>query len=98
MRRPIVTLALGALITVGACGGGGEGPGDPLVSGSLAGVYKGVPFSPAFGFATVYQGANLIGLGDGPINCASPQRNEPPTGTNALFTVPVLDVGTYSSV
>jgi hypothetical protein len=97
MKRPLVMAALGALVAVGACGGG-EGSGDPLVSGSLTGEYKGQPFVPAFGFATIYQGSNLIGLGDGPINCASPQRSEPPSGTNALFTMSALDVGSYGQV
>jgi hypothetical protein len=98
MKRPLVTAALGALVAVAACGGGGEGPGDPLVSGSLTGQFKGQAFVPAFGFATIYQGSNLIGLGDGPLNCSSPERSEPPSGTNALFTMSALDVGSYGQV
>jgi hypothetical protein len=36
-------------------------------------------------------------VGDGPLNCASPEQRDPPTGTNALVSVPALEVGTYSS-
>jgi hypothetical protein len=90
---------MGALVVVASCGGGGAGgPGDPLVSGSLAGEYKGQAFVPVFGFATIYQSSNLIGLGDGPLNCASPQLSDPPRGTNALFTMTALDVGSYGQV
>ena len=31
-------------------------------------------------------------------NCASTQQNDPPMGTTATFSVPTLEVGTYSSV
>ena len=100
MRKPLVMAAVAALIAVASCGGGGGagGPGDPLVSGSLTGEYKNQAFVPAFGFATIYQGSNLIGLGDGPLNCASPQRSDPPSGTNGLFTMTALDVGSYGQV
>jgi hypothetical protein len=97
VQKPLVAIALTAVVALAACGGG-EGPGEPLVSGSLAGEYKGQPFVPAFGFATLYKGSNLIGLGDGPLNCASPTRADPPSGTNGMFTLPTLEVKTYSSV
>ena len=97
MRTPLVTIALGTVVALAACGGG-EGAGEPLVSGSLAGEYKGQPFVPAFGFATLYDGSNMIALGDGPLNCASANRPDPPGGTNALFSLPTLEVKTYSSV
>jgi hypothetical protein len=97
MRRPAVALVLAAVVAVAACGAG-EGAGEPLLSGSLAGEYQGQPFAPAFGFATPYQTTNLIALGDGPLNCASPERNDPPSGTNVLLAVPALEVATYSSV
>ena len=97
MRKPLVTIALSTVVALAACGGG-EGAGEPLVSGSLAGEYKGQPFVPAFGFVSLYNGSNLIGLGDGPLNCGSPQRPDPPSGTNALFTLSTLEVKTYSSV
>jgi hypothetical protein len=91
---------LGALTALSACGGSGagEGAGEPLVSGSMQGEYKGQSFVPVFGFSTLYQGSNLIAVGDGPLNCASPQRTEPPSGTNAVFAVPMLAVGSYPSV
>jgi hypothetical protein len=99
MGRPSVTiLSVALVVAAAACGGSGEGPGVPLVSTSLAGVFEGQAFTPAFGVATVYQGSNLIALGDGPLNCGSPQRNEPPSGTNAIVEAPALDLGSYSSV
>jgi hypothetical protein len=88
---------LGALIAGAGCGGG-EGAGEPLVSSSLAGVYANQAFTPAFGVATVYMTDNLIAIGDGPLNCGSAQRSAPPSGTNAVLYVPMLDVGTYSGV
>ena len=91
-------IGLGALVAVAGCGGGGGGgPGDPLLATTLTGEYKGQPFTPMFGFATLYQGSPLIGLGDGPLNCASPERPDPPPGTNALVTIPAFEAGTYSS-
>lgn len=95
MRKALAAAVLGAVVAA-SCGGGGA-PGEPLVSGSLTGDYKGQPFTPMFGFSTVYQGAQLLGVGDGALNCASPLQNDPPPGTSALFTVPALEVGTYSS-
>src|SRR6185436_17328523 len=97
MRKPLLTIVIGAVVSLTACGGG-EAPGEPLVSTTLAGEYKGQPFVPAFGFATLYKGSNLFGLGDGPLNCGSPQQPDPPSGTNALFSLPTLEVKTYSSV
>jgi hypothetical protein len=88
----------GVVLSLAACGGGGEGPGEPLVAGALAGEYKGQAFVPVFGFVTVYDDEHLIGMGDGPLNCGSPQRPDPPSGTNALFALPTLEVKTYSSV
>jgi len=100
MDRSVMTVVLGALIAVGGCGGGGGGAGEgvPLVSTSLAGVYNGQAFTPAFGAALVYMGSNLIAVGDGPLNCGSPQRNEPPSGTNSIIHMPAIDAGSYSSV
>jgi len=90
-------LALSGLVAIVGCGGGGT-PGDPLISGSLTGEYEGQPFTPTFGFATLYEGTTIIGLGDGDLNCASPAQNEPPPGTNAILALPSFDVGAYSNV
>jgi hypothetical protein len=99
MRKSLIGIGVGMLVIFAGCGGGGgEGAGVPLVSGSLAGVYKGQPFTPGFGVATVYMQSNLILIGTGPMNCGSATRPDPPTGTSALVEVPVFDVGTYSSV
>jgi hypothetical protein len=97
MRTPIVTVVLAAVVAVAACGGGGGAAGEPLVSGSLTGHYKGQSFTPMFGFATTYGTNKMIGVGDGPLNCASPQQPDPPWGTNAVISVPAFEVGAYSS-
>ena len=100
MDRSAILMVLAVLVAATACGGGGrsEAPGEPLLSGSLAGVYRGEPFTPTFGFSGPYQGATLIGLGDGPLNCGSPMQAVPPSGTNAIFSIPALALGSYSSV
>jgi len=98
MRTPLVTALIGTVVALSGCGGGGEGAGEPLVAGSLTGEYKGQPFVPTNGFATLYQGSNFFAMGDGPLNCASPQRNDPPSGTNAIFTIPRLEAGSYPSI
>ena len=96
MQRPLLAVTLAMLLAGTACGGGTAG--EPLVSTTLTGQFNGQSFKPAFGVATVYQGSNLIALGDGALDCASTQQNDPPMGTTATFSVPALDVGTYSSV
>jgi hypothetical protein len=84
------------LLAAGACGGGDAG--ERLTSTTLTGHFKGQPFTPLYGVATVYQGSNMLALGDGPINCSSTQQNDPPMGTTATVSVATLEVGTYSSV
>jgi hypothetical protein len=96
MKRPLLTVTVTALLAATACGGGTAG--DPLVSTTLMGQFKGQSFEPAFGVATVYQGSTVIALGDGALTCASTQQNNPPMGTTAVVSVPVLEVGTYSSI
>ena len=96
MKRPLLTVTAATLLAATACGGGTAG--EPLVSTTLTGQFNGQSFTPAFGVATVYQGSNVIALGDGALSCASAQQNDPPMGTTATFSVPALDVGTYSSV
>ena len=96
MQRPLLAVTVATLLVGAACGGGTAS--EPLVSTTLTGQFNGQSFKPAFGVATVYQGSNLIALGDGPLGCASAQQNDPPMGTTATFSVPTLEVGTYSSV
>jgi len=98
MGKSLIGFGLGTLMAFAGCGGGGEGAGVPLLSGSLAGQWKGQAFTPMFGVEVLYMGSNLIAIGDGPLNCGSAQRPDPPSGTNAIFEIPTVDVGTYSSV
>lgn len=98
MNRPLLTTVLATLLAAMGCGGGATSQPEPLLSTTLTGQYKGQPFTPAFGVATLYQGSNLIALGDGPINCGSAQQTNPPPGTTVTFAVPALEVATYSAV
>jgi hypothetical protein len=86
------------LLALSACGGSDGEDGEPLIESSLVGDYDGNAFSPANGFATVYNDANLIGVGDGPIRCGSEDDNDPPSGTNVAFSVPSFEAGAYSNV
>lgn len=95
MKRSLSFVTLMTLLAGGACGGSG---GDALLSSTLMGQFQGQSFTPTSGVATVYQGSNLIAVGDGPLTCSSTQQNDPPMGTTATFSVPALAVGTYSSV
>ena len=96
MKRPLVTATLLTFLATVGCGGGDAG--EPLLSTTLTGQFKGQSFTPAFGVATIYKGANVVAFGDGAITCSSVQQNESPIGTTAKFSLPALDVGTFSSV
>jgi hypothetical protein len=97
VKRPLLKAAtLVTLLAAVGCGGGDAG--DALLSTTLTGQFKGQAFTPAFGVATIYRGSNVIALGDGAVTCSSVQQNDTPMGTSAKFSVPTLDVGTYSSV
>jgi len=98
MKSPLPTVLLATLLAAIGCGGGAASEPEPLLSTTLTGQYKGQTFTPAFGVATLYQGSNLIALGDGPINCGSAQQTDPPPGTTVTFAVPALEVATYSAV
>jgi len=99
MGKSLIGIGLGTLMAFAACGGGGgAGAGVPLVSGSVTGQYKGQTFTPMFGIETLYMQSNMIAIGDGPLNCGSAQQTEPPAGTNAIFEIPAVDIGNYSSV
>ena len=76
---------------VGACGTSEQG--DPLLAGSLTAEYDGQPFTPTFGFATIFEGNGLIELGAGPIHCGSEQSSSPVV----VIRVP-LAVGMHGSV
>jgi len=91
-----MVLMAASVMAFGACGGGGGG--EPLISGTLTGDYAGDAFTATFGFASAYQGVLIIGLGDGGIDCDSPNQNDPPPGNNAILEMPALDVGSYTSV
>jgi hypothetical protein len=98
MGRRRAVLGLGLLVAIAGCGGGSESAGAPLVTGTLTGDYKGHAFTPMFGFATTHSATGLIGIGNGPLNCDSPENNAPPSGINAVFSLDTLAVGSYSSV
>jgi hypothetical protein len=78
-----------------ACGGGG---GEPLISGSVGGDYEGNTFTADTGFATIVEGTTAIGIGDGGLDCDSPNDTNPPPGTNAILFLPSFDPGTYTDV
>lgn len=90
-------VAVGAVLAVAGCGGGGADAGEPLVSGALTGNYKGQAFTPMFGFAATNGTSTLVAVGDGPLNCSSVAATDPPYGTNALISIPAFAVGSYSS-
>ena len=90
-------IALGGLFAFAGCGGGGAA-GEPIMSGALTGQYAGEAFTPTFGFATLYHDTPLIGVGAGPLNCATPDQPNPPTNINAVFSLPAFEVGSYGSV
>src|SRR6185312_8535162 len=85
MKSSLSFVTLMTLLAGGACGGSG---GDALLSSTLMGQFQGQSFTPTSGVATVYQGSNLIAVGDGPLTCSSTQQNDPPMGTTATFSVP----------
>ena len=91
MRAPIALLSI-----LAACGGGGGG--EPLISGSVGGDYEGNTFTANTGFAVASEDEFAIGVGDGDLNCDSPNDDDPPPGTNAVMFLPSLAVGTYSDV
>jgi len=85
-----------AFVLVCGCGSNAE-TGDPLISGSVQASYDGHAFTPKFGFATVYKGSGLIGLGDGPIHCGSEKLANPPSGSGVIISIPTLTAGIYST-
>lgn len=96
LKRSLLNASLVTLLAAVGCGGGDAG--EALLSTTLTGQFKGQSFTPTSGVATTYKGSNVIALGDGAVTCSSVQQNDTPMGTTAKFSLPALDVGTYSSV
>ncbi|MBL8623405.1 MAG: hypothetical protein JNK64_18980 [Myxococcales bacterium] len=97
MLRPTT---LGLILVAGAatgCTDDGEA-GLPLVASTVTGTYAGDDFVAVNGFVVMDQGRYLIGLGDGPLTCASATAPAPPAGTNAGISLATLDPGSYGSV
>jgi hypothetical protein len=90
--------SIAILLTLPACGGGSGSSGEPLIATTLVGDFEGTSFAPEFGFAILYMGEAIMGVGTDPIDCGSPQWSEPPTGHFALVALPSFDVGSYSNV
>jgi hypothetical protein len=92
-----VLLWLAASFAFTACGSGATG--EPLLSGTVTGLYGDDSFTAVNGFAVDSSDTSkLIGLGDGPLNCQSPNKPDPPTGMMAGINLPSFEVGTYSQV
>jgi hypothetical protein len=91
-------LLLAASVAFAACGGSSE-KGEPLLSGSVTGTYGEDSFTAVNGFA--YEPSDtskIIGLGDGPLNCNSPYKTDPPSGMMGGINLPSFEVGTYNGV
>jgi hypothetical protein len=91
-----VILLLAASVAFAACGSSEKG--EPLLSGSVTGTYGDDTFTAVNGFAYDSDNSSVIGLGDGPLNCSSPDKPDPPSGMMAGINLPSLEVGTYGQV
>ena len=90
-------LLLAASVAFIACGSSEKG--EPLLSGSVTGTYGDDNFTVVNGFAySASDTSHVIGLGDGPLNCKSPEKPDPPSGMMGGINLPSLEVGTYGSV
>ncbi|HOX47252.1 MAG TPA: hypothetical protein PK668_26905 [Myxococcota bacterium] len=96
----LALLALALLAPLAGCGGGGgSGDPEPLLAGNVSGALDNETFTAVNGFAVVGADSHtLIGVGDGPLNCASPDQPDPPPGMMASISLPSDAVGTYGSV
>ena len=93
-----IILLFAAGLAFAACGSGSES-GEPLLSGNVTGTYGDDTFTAVNGFAySDSDTAHVIGLGDGPLNCSSPNKPDPPSGMMAGINLSSLEVGTYNSV
>jgi hypothetical protein len=92
-----IILVLAAGLAFAACGSSEKG--EPLLSSTVTGTYGDDSFTAVNGFA--YEPSDtskVIGLGDGPLNCNSPYKNDPPSGMMGGISLPSFEVGTYSGV
>jgi hypothetical protein len=90
-------LLLAASVAFIACGSSEKG--EPLLSGSVTGTYGDDSFTVVNGFAyDASDTSKIIGLGDGPLNCSSPNKPDPPSGMMGGINLPSYEVGTYGQV
>ena len=92
-----IFLLLAAGVAFAACGSSEKG--EPMLSGSVTGTYGDATFTAVNGFA--YEPSDtskIIGLGDGPLNCNSPYKTDPPSGMMGGINLSSFEVGTYSGV
>lgn len=92
-----VILLLAAGVAFAACGSSEKG--EPLLSGNVTGTYGDDTFTVVNGFA--YDDSDtskIIGLGDGPLNCNSPEKPDPPSGMMGGIYLSSFEVGTYNGV
>jgi hypothetical protein len=80
-----------------ACGNGSGSSGDPLLSGTISGSFEGDDFTPSFGFATLYEGAPLIGLAEDDVHCGSESMNAPPRGNGVILSSFAFEVGSHDA-
>jgi len=93
--RIAAPLVLVILVALPACS---SEDGEPLVSGALTVDWNGESTTAVNGFATLYNDAPVIGIGDGPIHCGTENSPTPPDGTNVVIYPPDYAVGDYTSV
>jgi hypothetical protein len=88
---------LAASVAFAACGSSESG--EPLLSGNVTGTYGDDTFTVVNGFAYhASDTSKIIGLGDGPLNCKSPEKPDPPSGMMGGINLSSLEVGTYTQV
>ena len=86
------------IVLLGACGGGDDAVGEPLIETTLTGDFDGGAFTPAFGFARMGTTTFGIYVGTGKISCAEDFMGTPPNGDFVAIGIPSPTVGSYGSV
>lgn len=94
--RPGTLFALGVLVVIAGCGSGT--PNERLSSGTLSGEYADQPFDLGFGFETFFRQVAMFAFSVASLDCTPPVADQPPTSTTATFTLPSLEVGSYTQV